>query len=199
MSDWVRRLEDELVRAGYDRRLRTRVRRSGARPVLVAACLAAVVAVVALEAGALVSEAPRAPEGVPAPQGARRPLRAAVSPARGGRHTRVTVSVTAQRATGVFGRTRRSYVTEARAVAPASACVVNRDRVFPDARTGARIRAVLDPARGEGGPLGWCRGRFQGTVTYLEGFACPARGTCRPPRGFPRRREVVARFSFEVK
>jgi hypothetical protein len=77
--------------------------------------------------------------------------------------------------------------------------VNNRDRVFATARAGARVRAVLDPARGEGGPEGWCRGRFRGTVTYTEAFACPPAGRCRPPRGFPTRRVVVARFSFRVR
>jgi hypothetical protein len=62
----------------------------------------------------------------------------------------------------------------------------------------ARVRAVLDPARGEGGELGWCAGLFRGTVTYFEGFACPPKGTCHPPHGFPTRKRVVARFSFRV-
>ncbi len=82
---------------------------------------------------------------------------------------------------------------------PASGCVNNRDRVFAERRAGARVRAVLDPARGEGGPEGWCRGRFRGTVTYTEAFACPPAGRCRPPRGFPTREVVVARFSFRVR
>jgi hypothetical protein len=77
--------------------------------------------------------------------------------------------------------------------------VNNRDRVFPERRAGARGRAVLDPARGEGGPEGWCRGRFRGTVTYTEAFACPPAGRCRPPRGFPTVRVVVAPFSFLVR
>jgi hypothetical protein len=49
-----------------------------------------------------------------------------------------------------------------------SGCVNPRDRVFADRRTDARVRAVLDPARGEGGPEGWCRGRFRGTVTLAS-------------------------------
>jgi hypothetical protein len=85
-----------------------------------------------------------------------------VSPAAGGRHDRFAVAITARQATGVFGHTRRSYVAEAHAVRPASGCVNNRDRVFPERRAGARVRAVLDPARGEGGPEGWCAGRFAG-------------------------------------
>jgi hypothetical protein len=104
---------------------------------------------------------------------------ATVSPSAGARHDR--------------------FVAEAHAVDPASGCVNNRDRVFADRRAGVRIRAVLDPARGEGGPEGWCRGRFRGTVTYTEAFACPAAGRCRPPRGFPTRTVLVARFSFRVR
>jgi hypothetical protein len=77
--------------------------------------------------------------------------------------------------------------------------VNNRDRVFAAGPAGARVRAVLDPARGEGGPEGWCRGVFRGTVTYSEAFACPPSGRCRPPRGFPRRKVVVARFTFRVR
>jgi hypothetical protein len=107
--------------------------------------------------------------------------------------------MTSRHATGVFGQTRRGYVAEAHAVHPASGCVNNRDRVFGERRAGARIRAVLDPARGEGGPQGWCRGRFRGTVTYTEAFACPPAGRCHPPRGFPTRTVVVARFSFRVR
>jgi hypothetical protein len=124
---------------------------------------------------------------------------ATITPSTGGRHDRFAVTITTGHATGVFGRTRRSYVAEAHAARPASGCVNNRDRVFAERRAGARGRAVLDPARGEGGPEGWCRGLFRGTVTYVEGFACPPAGRCRPPRGLPRREVVVARFTFRVR
>ena len=40
--------------------------------------------------------------------------------------------------------------------------------------------------------------RYRGTITYFEGFACPARGTCHVPPGFPTRTKVVARFAFVV-
>jgi hypothetical protein len=123
----------------------------------------------------------------------------AVAPSVAAKHDRVTVAITIPRAAGVFGRTRRAYVAEAHAVHPRSGCVNNRDRVFPDGRAGARVRARLDPARGEGGPAGWCRGLFRGTVTFVEGFACPPAGTCRPPPGFPTRSRVVARFVFRVR
>jgi hypothetical protein len=122
-----------------------------------------------------------------------------VSPTTAGKHDRVAVTVTLPRSSGVFGKTRRSYTAEAHAVHPASGCVNNRDRVFRDGRAGTRERAELDPARGEGGPEGWCPGRYAGTVTYLEAFACPPKGTCHPPPGFPSRKGVVARFSFRVR
>jgi hypothetical protein len=123
----------------------------------------------------------------------------AVVPGSGGRHDRFAVTITTAHATGVFGQTRRSYVAEAHAARPAPGCVNNRDRVFAPVRAGARVRAVLDPARGEGGPEGWCRGLFRGTVAYVEGYACPPAGRCTPPRGFRARQVVVARFTFRVR
>ena len=122
-----------------------------------------------------------------------------VSPAVGGKHDRFTVAVTGRHATGVFGKTRRAYLVEAHAVHPVAACVNNRDRAMPDRPAGSRMRAVLDPLRGEGGPEGWCPGAFRGTVKYFEGFACPAKGTCHPPRDFPTRVRTVAQFSFSVR
>ena len=106
--------------------------------------------------------------------------------------------MTSRRATGVFGRTRRAYVAEAHAVRGASGCVNNRDRAFPARPAGARVHAALDPARGEGGPEGWCRGVFRGTVTYTEAFACP------PLAPAIRRTAsdatlLVARFFFRVR
>jgi hypothetical protein len=77
--------------------------------------------------------------------------------------------------------------------------VNNRDRTFPVRAAGASVRAVLDPARGEGGPEGWCRGAFRATVTYTEAFACPPNGACHPPHGFPTRTVLVARLSFRVR
>jgi hypothetical protein len=124
---------------------------------------------------------------------------AAVTRTVGGRHDRFAVAIARGHATGVFGQTRRAYTAEAHAVRPASGRVNNRDRRFPDGRAGARVRATLDPARGEGGPEGWCRGLFRGTVTYTEAFACPPAGRCHPPHGFPTRTVVVARFSFRVR
>jgi hypothetical protein len=122
-----------------------------------------------------------------------------VSPAAGGKHDRFTVAVTGHHATGVLGKTRRMYLVEAHAVRPAVACVNNRDRAMPERPAGSRMHAVLDPARGKGGPEGWCPGAFRGTVKYSEAFACPAQGSCHPPRDFPTRVRTVARFSFSVR
>jgi hypothetical protein len=131
---------------------------------------------------------------------ASRQLSLTVSPATGGKHVRFVVAFTSQRATGVFGKTRRDYVVEAYSARPADSCVINRDTYISGRPAGTRIRASLDPARGEGGPEGWCRGAFRGTVKYSEGFACPAKGRCRPPKGFPPdRTRLVARFSFRVR
>jgi hypothetical protein len=128
-----------------------------------------------------------------------RSVRVAVSPVTAGKHRRFTVSITTVHATGVFGKTLRSYAADVHAVTPRSGCVNNRDRRFPDAPAGSRVRAVLDPARGEGGPEGWCRGRFGGTVRYSAAFACPPKGRCQPPPGFPSRTEVVGRFTVRVR
>jgi hypothetical protein len=121
-----------------------------------------------------------------------------VSPSAPGRHERVAVAFTSRRATGVFGNQRRSYWVLAHSVRPASACVNNRDRVLPPRPAGYRLRALLDPARGDGGSLGWCEGRFKGTVRYSVDYACPASGTCQAPKGFRRHSSIAARFSFVV-
>lgn len=116
-----------------------------------------------------------------------------------GPHDRLVASIVNRRTTGVRGKRITNYTLAGRAVRPAVACVNNRDRQFPYAPQGERVRAKLDPARGEGGPEGWCPGRYRGTVTYFSGFACPPSGTCHPPKGFPTRQRVVARFSFRVR
>jgi hypothetical protein len=116
-----------------------------------------------------------------------------------GKHDRFGVAITTRHPTGVNGRTRSSYTLAAMAVRPAVACVNNRDRGFPDRPRGGRVRAELDPARGKGGSLGWCPGRYNGTVTYVKGFACPAKGRCHIPAGFPTRTQIVARFWFRVR
>ena len=115
-----------------------------------------------------------------------------------GIHERIPVTFTAREPTGVRGRTIRHYTAEAHAVRAAGGCVHSRDGRFPASGAGERVKAALDPLHGEGGPEGWCRGRYRGTVTYFEGFACPDRGACHVPPGFPTRTKVVARFAFVV-
>jgi hypothetical protein len=115
-----------------------------------------------------------------------------------GAHDRIPVTFTAREATGVRGHTIRHYTAEARALRPAAGCVNRRDGRFPESAAGERVATTLALAHGEGGPEGWCPGRYRGTVTYFEGFACPARGRCHVPPGFPTRTKVVERFSFVV-
>jgi hypothetical protein len=114
-----------------------------------------------------------------------------VSPAAPSRSERIAISFRTRRATGVFGAQRRSYVVRARSSAARSGCVANRDRVLGARPAGYRLRAVLDPARGDGGPLGWCPGPYRGTVTYVVERGCPTSRGCR-------RVHVAARFRFDV-
>jgi hypothetical protein len=121
-----------------------------------------------------------------------------LSRAEGGKHDRFATAITTRRATGVDGKTRSNYTLAAKAADPAVGCVNNRDQRFPDGPRGSHVRAALDPTRGEGGPLGRCSGRYTATVTYFEGFACPSKGKCHIPAGFPTRTQIVARFAFRV-
>jgi hypothetical protein len=111
----------------------------------------------------------------------------------------VPVTFTTQRATGVFGRSGHGYTVSAMAVAGRAACVNNRDVVAADGTpAGTRVTLTLRVRRGEGGNLGWCPGRYRGTITYLEAFRCPATGRCHTPAGFPYREVAVGHFSFRV-
>jgi hypothetical protein len=80
-----------------------------------------------------------------------------------------------------------------------SGCVQHRSTLIDAGRRGQRVTARLDPARGEGGDLGWCRGRFRGTLRYYDAFACPATGVCEPPERFERLTRVVSRFRFVIE
>lgn len=126
------------------------------------------------------------------------PISVTLSRSEGGKHDRFAAVITPRHATGVKGKGRSNYTLAAKAADPAVGCVNNRDRRFPDGPRGTPVRAALDPGRGEGGLHGWCPGRYKGTVTYFEGFACPSRGKCHIPGGFPTRTQIVARFSFHV-
>ena len=109
------------------------------------------------------------------------------------------VTFTAQHDTGVVGRSGHGYAVSAMAVAPAVACVNNRDAFSPDGTAaGSRMTLTLAVRQGEGGNLGWCPGSYRGTIAYTEDFRCPPKGRCHVPAGFPHRRVVVARFTFRV-
>lgn len=167
----------------------------GGRLLAAVAAVAAIVVAVVVAAGLTVAASP--PRN-PAPTKSVGTYGGG-SPAAGGEHVSFRVAFTGARATGLFGRTRRSYIVNSHAVRPASACVNNRAAVLSGWPAGTRMRATLKLAGAEGGPSGWCRGTFDGTVTYSEAYACPARGVCRPPKAFPRRTRIVARFSFRVR
>ena len=171
----------------------TRARRRRRRIALagVAACAAGV----ALTTGPFRGEAPPpAPLTRPAT-----PATGAVAPRVIDANDDVPVTFTAQHATGVFRRSAHVYAVSAMASNGGAACVNNRDRFSPDGiAAGARVTLMLAVRRGEGGELGWCPGAYRGTVTYFEGFRCPATGRCRIPAGFPHHQAVVARFSYRV-
>lgn len=109
------------------------------------------------------------------------------------------MTITARLPAPSSGQTQRGYTATAQAVPAQSGCVQEQDADFPDATPGARVRVALDPARGKGGPEGWCPGRFRGIVTAYETFLCPSEGSCRPPPGIRERSSVVGRFSFRVR
>lgn len=205
MTDYIRRLEEELVRAGYDRRLSRRIRRAAPLPVIGALATLPVVALmgVALAVGAGGDDTA---ERTAAPtHEARRTTTSdtavdvEVRPTRGRRNTAFTVTITPPRATGRSGQRRRLYLADVHAVTPRGACVNNRDGVFPTGPAGVRVRLRLSPLGTEGGNLGWCRSRFRGTVTWQSAYACPDEGACHPPADVPLRREVVGHFSFRVR
>lgn len=139
------------------------------------------------------------PRGGGIPAGSHLPISLRVARSVTGIHDRIVVTITAGHTTGVFGKVRRGYSMEAQSVRPQVACVNNRSGYFPNTAIGGRVRAALDPAQGDGGPLGWCPGLYRGTVSFIEGFNCASvEGSCLPPAGFPHRSVIVARFSYRV-
>jgi hypothetical protein len=97
------------------------------------------------------------------------------------------------------GGRRRSYHVVARLQRETGGCVEERDTFVDHARSGQRVTARIDPARGKGGELGWCRGRYRAKVRYYDGLACPATGRCDKPEGFMTINRVVARFQFRIE
>lgn len=127
----------------------------------------------------------------------RLPLAPRLSPVAYGKHDRIILTMIAHRSAGVFGKTLRQYLVAANASHPRVACVNNREGSFTYSVAGIRVRAVLDPAKGDGGPQGWCPGLYHGTVSYVQGFNCGAiQGPCNVPAP---RAQIIARFDYRVR
>jgi len=170
----------------------TRARR---RRLLLAVAVGGAAAAVALVIGPPGSDGPRPASTAHA---SARAIDAA-APRRVAADGNVPVTFTAHRDTGVVGRSGHGYSVSAVAIAPAVACVNNRDVSAPDGiAAGSRVTLTLAVRRGEGGDLGWCPGSYRGTIAYMEDFRCPPKGRCHIPAGFPHRRAVVAHFAFRV-
>jgi hypothetical protein len=123
-----------------------------------------------------------------------------VAPATGRRKTVVRVAFTSRARLGaVSGGRRRTYSLVARRRSGMSGCVQHRDASIDRGRRGQRVTGRIDPARGKGGHLGWCRGGFSGKVRYFDSFACPRSGRCQSPAGFEKLNRVVARFRFRIE
>ena len=140
-------------------------RRARRRRILLASAVACAVTAVALAIGPRGSDEPR-----PASP-AHAPARAvdAAAPRTVAADDNVPVTFTAQHDTGVVGRSGHGYAVSAMAVAPAVACVNNRDAFSPDGTAaGSRMTLTLAVRQGEGGNLGWCPGSYRGTIAYTE-------------------------------
>jgi hypothetical protein len=121
-------------------------------------------------------------------------------PPLGGVQTTFRVHIRTRQALGVQGHVLRGYEAHLmRLGAPAVGCIQDTGPSFANARTapGQPVIIVLDPGQMMVGQ--WCRGTFKGRLSYYEEFACPPRGVCHPPSGFPAHRRTVARLSFRVK
>jgi hypothetical protein len=126
------------------------------------------------------------------------PVQATVRPRSGGIHTVFRIQIHAPQPVGVTGSVRRDYVARVMLRRSAISCIEDTGPSFGDSPNGQshRLTIVLDPAQMMVGH--WCRGTFVGKLRYYQDYACPPRGRCHPPRGFPRRSHVVARLRFRV-
>jgi hypothetical protein len=163
--------------------------------------LAAGLLVTAAAAAVLVLQVNGGPPSPTTPQLVLRlPLAAQLNPVVAGKHDRIVVTMTAQHSTGIVGKAVHAYVAAATISDPKVDCVNNRDGGFPYSAAGSRIRAVLDPAAGDGGPQGWCPGAYHGTISYLRGFNCSSvQGPCQIPPRLATRTKIVARFAYRVR
>jgi hypothetical protein len=125
-----------------------------------------------------------------------RPVKVRVVPPKGGIHTPFRILIRRPQFVGVRGHARFGYTARATQKPLQAGCITDTDG-FVDERAWHRVaHVVLDPSEQKGQI--WCRGDFPGRLLYTQGYACPSRGTCHRPRGFPRHTRVVARFSFRV-
>jgi hypothetical protein len=123
------------------------------------------------------------------------PVNARVAPSSGGPHTVFRVRFRPREFVGHDGDALRSYEARLRAAHDRASCIIDTGG-FLDTRH-PRRGIVLDPNHQMGGR--WCRDRFTGSVTYHSAYACPAHGTCRPPKEFRERQRRVARIAFTVR
>jgi hypothetical protein len=123
-----------------------------------------------------------------------------VAPATGRRMSVIRVSFeSGVRLGATRDKRRRGYYVVAKRLKGMSGCVQHREAYVDRGRAGQRVVAAIDPRRGKGGDLGWCRGRFRGVLHYYDGFACPRTGRCRSPAGFEKLNRVVAKFRFRIE
>lgn len=123
------------------------------------------------------------------------PVKATVSPSSGTPNTDFTVHFVAREPTGRAGQVRRSYVVTARGPSR-EACVVKASAQSEGTPPGATVEVTLSPAQQEGRV--WCPGRYRGRVSITTAFACPAKGRCHVPPGFPTRSKDVGDVAFRV-
>jgi hypothetical protein len=118
---------------------------------------------------------------------------AVVRPARGGRHTKFVLELTARQTLGRGGDARADYrVTLS---GPDGAC--SDEFTIASATAGAHLREALHaPTR-----AGWCRGRYTGVVILDRGPSCPPLQSAAQPVACPDyviAPVTVGRFGFTV-
>ena len=124
------------------------------------------------------------------------PVSVTVTPRAGRPLTTFRVRIRSNAFVGVRAHARVDYQLRMLRRPLLSGCITDTGPTFPRSH-GRPLQIVLDPGRQEGGR--WCRGHFRGALSYYSVFACPPKGTCRPPKNFPRRSRKVARVAFDVR
>ena len=125
-----------------------------------------------------------------------RSVAATVVPRVGGIHTRFRILIRRPQFVGRRAHAFWGYDLKARQRPYRGGCITDTGEILNGGPARDPARIVLDPSRQMGHI--WCHGRFFGRLYYYEAFACPDRGTCRVPRGFPHHRSLVGRFGFSV-